>query len=115
MASMSFNVPVPFAVRVRTITATGSVDSQALPDYQILCNFSAAGSLTLPPPSSGRVLKVKDVSGSAAIHSVTIAQHATEKIDGGNSYVLSVNSGAVELTSDGTNWYVTASYNGIVI
>jgi len=101
---------------VQSVTKTGAYtcDSSAQGDYVVLCNFSAAHAVTLPPATSGRVIKVKDIAGNAATDNITITP-ASGTIDGASTYVLNLNHAGVELTCDGTNWWVTAEYNGTVI
>ena len=101
-------------VTTRTIASTGTVDSTATSDFQIFCNFSAAGSVTLPVPTAGRVLRIKDIAGNAGTDNITVTPN-TGTIDGSATYVLNINKAGVELTSDGTNWFVTAEYDGTVI
>lgn len=74
---------------------------------------AAARTITLPAPTNGRVLFVKDLNGTSASHHITINPFASETIDGASSYVLSTNYASVEFTSDGTNWSVLAD-NGSV-
>lgn len=97
-----------------TKTTTYVCDSGSVPDYVVLCNFSAAHPVTLPAATSGRVIKVKDIAGNAATDNITITP-ASGTIDGASTYVLNLNHAGVELTCDGTNWWVTAEYNGTVI
>jgi hypothetical protein len=93
---------------------TYAVDSGASPDFLVLLTGNAF-TATLPVPTAGRVLKFKDAAGNASTQNKTIAPHAAETIDGAASYVLTLNKACVELTSDGTNWFVTGEYNGTVI
>jgi hypothetical protein len=97
-----------------TKSATYAVDSGTTADNVIFMTGNAF-TATLPAPTAGRVLKFKDAAGNATTQNKTISQHAAETIDGAATYVLSGNWDCVELTSDGTNWFVTAEYNGTVI
>ena len=65
-------------------------------------------------PTAGRVLRIKDIAGNAGTDNITVTPN-TGTIDGSATYVLNINKAGVELTSDGTNWFVTAEYNGTVI
>lgn len=89
-----------------TITAPRAiVVSGAMPDNTILCNFSVAGAITLPAAGtagSSYQLTFKDISGAAATNNITL----NGTIDGGSSYVINANYGAVTLRSDGTQWWV---------
>lgn len=72
-----------------------------------LVNSSAAAmAFTLPAPAAGMSFTFKDSGNDASSNNITITQHGSEKIDGQNSYVISVNYGFVSLVSDGTNWFV---------
>jgi len=83
----------------------------AAADNAILVDTSGgAVVLTLPAPTNGRVLKVKDVAGSAATNNITINPHSGETIDGGSSLVIADNWGSVDLISDGTDWYLNKYY-----
>ncbi len=111
-SSSLLSVTAGLQVTAKSVSATYTVDSGSTPDYQLLLSGSAF-TITLPAPTPGRVLKFKNATSSAT--SYTIKQHASETIDGATSYVLNVAWGEIELTSNGTNWFVTGSYNGTVI
>lgn len=91
----------------KTITANYTVDSVTTDDI-IYCNQSAAITITLPTPTSGRTIVVKDTSGNAQINTITIAPHASEKIEGlSASKVLYTNFGGWTFTADATgNWWM---------
>jgi len=101
----------------QTITSNYSIDSLAYPDFVILCSFPGSSrTVTMPAPTLGRMLMVKDVTGNAgAGSSIALAPFASETIDGASSYTINVNYGGLLLGSDGTNWFVLAAYNGTVI
>lgn len=67
---------------------------------------SAPVTYTLPSPALNFKIKIKD-SGNAQTNNITINPHSAETIDGQSSIVMSFPYGYVELTSDGTNWFVT--------
>lgn len=76
-------------------------------DNVVLVDSSGgARNITLPAPTSGRVLKIKDNTGSAATNNITVLPNAAELIDGAASKVISNNWGSVELVSDGTDWFL---------
>lgn len=103
-------------VEQRTITASTYTIDSLTPDYVIFTDSTSnAINIILPVPTSGRVLVIKDKTGKAAIHSVTITHHALETIDGANNYVLDVKYSGVQLISDGINWSVCGSYNGTIV
>jgi hypothetical protein len=90
----------------RTVTASFTIDTTTS-DYQIFCNASAAITVTLPAPTNGRELRIKDISYNAATNNITVAQHASELIENiAASYLIQANGGAITLCSDGTNWYL---------
>lgn len=90
----------------RTITANLTVDTTTT-DYLILCNNSGGITITLPAPTTGRVLVIKDIAGTSNTNNITIARHASETIEGvAASKILQTNYGSVSLSSDGTNWWM---------
>jgi hypothetical protein len=97
-----------------TYTVDENIGYDIHPDGTVLLSGSAF-TATLPNPAlwGGRKLKFKATASSATTY--TLAPHASETIDGASSYAITVKYGCVELTCDGTNWWVTGSYNGTVI
>jgi hypothetical protein len=101
-----------------TITAsTYSVDTHTTTSDLMIFTDSTSNTvaITLPAPSAGRLIYVKDKTGKAATHNVTISQHSAETIDGASSLTLSKNYDAVLLISDGTNWAIIGEYAGSII
>jgi hypothetical protein len=93
-------------VTTRTITTSYAIDSTAT-DYEIFANCSAPCTVTLPALTNGRTILVKDISGAATTNNITIAQHASENIEGvAASYLIQVSYGFVSLTTDATNWWL---------
>lgn len=91
---------------IRTITANLTVDTTTTDDI-IYCNASGAITVTLPAPTAGRVLTIKDISGNATTNNITIARHASETIEGlASSYVIQVSYENVIISSDGANWWI---------
>lgn len=83
--------------------ATGTINDLAT-YVGVTGPWSAGASiLTLPSGFAGKQLTVKDESGQAEAHPITITG-AT--IDGQPSYVISVNYGSVTLSHSGTAWFV---------
>ena len=98
-------------LNAQSVTKTGNytVDSGAVPDVFVLANPAAGFTITLPTPTAGRILFFKDISGTAETNNVTIAQHASESIEGlASSYLLQTNWQGLLFTCDGTNWFVFA-------
>jgi hypothetical protein len=89
----------------RTITGNLTVDTTTT-DYVIFCNQSTGITITLPTPTNGRTLIIVDISGNAQTNNITIAPHASEKIEGLNSSkIYQTNFGSLVLVADGTNWW----------
>lgn len=90
----------------KTVTANYTVDTTTTDDI-ILCNASGAINVTLPLPTAGRTLTIKDISGAATTNNITIVRHAAENIEGlASSYVINTSFQTVILTADGTNWWI---------
>lgn len=67
---------------------------------------AGAVQITLPTPSLGFVVTIKDVGGLTPNNPITIARAGSELIDGGaNSISISSSLEAVTLISDGTDWF----------
>lgn len=73
-------------------------------------NTTAARIITLPLANSvanGRFLIIKDSTGTANTHNITINPAGSDLIDGQGSYVINTNYGVVELIGDGNaKWQV---------
>lgn len=70
-------------------------------------NTAAARSLTMPAPVSGARFWIKDVSFLAATNNITFLQNSGEKLEGtAQSYVYSINGGAAQWASNGTDWFL---------
>lgn len=71
----------------------------------VLVNASgAARTITLPTPTSGKIIRVKKTDSSA--NAVTISRSSTETIDGNNSVSLAAQYDSYTMVSDGTNWFI---------
>ncbi len=90
----------------KTFSSTGTVDTSTN-DLLIYADTSGSGfTLTLPPPTNGRTLIVKDKKQSFNSNNLTIAPNGSEKIDGvAASVVLNITNEQIILTSDGTDWF----------
>jgi hypothetical protein len=94
--------------QITVVSSTYSVDTNSsTSDYIIFTDSTNnAITITLPTPAAGRTLIIKDKTGKAATHNVTISHHASETIDGSNTYVIYVNYTSITICSDGSNWSI---------
>jgi len=69
-------------------------------------SIGAPSSVRLPPPSSGKQVRVKDVGGVAGVQSITVLPNGAETIDGEPNQLISTDRGSQTYISDGTNWDV---------
>lgn len=93
-----------FAVR-RTGTAVN-----ALSDDDVIIGVtdtSVPRTITLASldVADGRIMLIKDESGSAGTNNITIATEGAETIDGASSTSIIVDYGVLRIYSDGTNWF----------
>ena len=58
---------------------------------------------------AGRTYTIKDESGAAAAHVITLNTESSQKIDGQLTYVITQNYGSITVYSDGANWFTVAS------
>jgi hypothetical protein len=90
-----------------TIAASTYTVDSVTTDYIIYTNSTSNTiTITLPTPTNGRLLIIQDKAGTNGTNNVTINPHASEKINGASSFVMSQNYGSMRITSDGTNWFV---------
>ncbi len=54
----------------------------------------------------GAWLKIVDAGGGAATYNITIDGSGSETINGSTTHVVSIDRGAVEIYTDGSNWFV---------
>lgn len=97
----------PVVGTVRTVTTTFTVDS-VTPDYEFYADTTGgAFNLTLPTPTSGRLLTVVDVKLNFGTAALTLVPHGAEKINlvAGN-LILSANGARYTIESNGTDWFV---------
>jgi hypothetical protein len=77
-------------------------------DYWLgVTDTGSARTVTLPTAVgvSGRVFVVKDESGAAGTHNITLATQGSETIDGAGSLAISTNYGSSRVMSDGSDWF----------
>lgn len=93
-------------VTTRTITANLTIDTTTT-DEVIFCNQSGAITVTLPAPTNGRRITIKDISGTAQTNNITVARHGSENIEGlAASKIIQGNFDGDTFVSDGTNWWM---------
>lgn len=110
----TYTVPVQYGQEgySTTVTSSYTCDSLTFPDFNILCNFSAGHTITLPAVTVGRTLKIFDISGTAATNHITVSP-ASGTINGAASYVISVAYGSATIQSDGTNWFISSTATAV--
>lgn len=99
---LSWSTFIPYSVS--SITANTSAASGTV----YLCDTSGgAFNVTLPTPTSGAVVTIKDKTGNFQTNNLTVLRNGTEKIEGlSASKPLITNWGAWTFFSDGTDWYM---------
>lgn len=90
----------------RTVISVAS--NVTLTNYAIhLVNTSAARSLTLPTPTAGAMITIKDISNNANVNNITIVRAGSEQIEGVSAnYVFDIAFQSLTLVSDGSSWWV---------
>lgn len=87
----------------RTVTTTATVGAH---DTVVYCNQSAAFNLTLPAATDGRVIIIKDISGTATTNVVTVLRAGSDVIDGGTSVSINVNYMSITLVGKSGRWSI---------
>ncbi len=82
--------------------------SAAISDYTLVFTGTSAATLTLPDATAcaGREYKIKNVSSNTSV--LTIATTSSQTIDGLSSWVLDEANEAINVVSNGTDWYVAS-------
>lgn len=85
-----------------------SGNTAATSGFIYLADTSGASfTITLPTPVSGRVVIVKDKTGSFQTNNLTVARNGSEMIEGiAANKTLQTNWGCWSFFSDGINWYM---------
>ncbi len=88
-------------------TAVSDAAYQALVTDHLIAYtaLTAPRTVTLPSATVGQVIIVKDETGSAGTHTITVAAPAGETIDGAASVALSTNYGVVRCYASGSAWF----------
>lgn len=72
-----------------------------------LVDTTAARSLTLPTPTNGAFIVIKDSTGNCATNNITLVRAGTEKIETvAANYVLNVSLGSWTLVSNSVDWFI---------
>lgn len=76
-------------------------------EFILACSHPSAITVTLASNTveAGRVLIIKDESGSALTNNISVVTEGSETIDGSASTSIMTNYGEVRLYSDGTDWF----------
>jgi hypothetical protein len=84
-----------------------TIDTTTTDDI-IYCNQSASITITLPTPTNGRTIVIKDTTGNAQINTITVARHASENIEGlAANKTLYTNFGSWTFSADSSgNWWM---------
>jgi len=96
------------SARVATSTP---IALSAITDYSVGVNVGSASSVVLPAGTDGQIFVVFDASGAAATNNITITGTGGQLINGGASYVVSTNYGAVSLQFIVSGWTVISAVN----
>lgn len=74
-------------------------------------SISTGRTVTLPAASSmtNKTIIIKDESGSAGTHNITIDGFGSETIDGSTTKVISSNFGSITMYSNGSDWFTIHS------
>ncbi len=97
----------------KTFSTTGTIDTSTKDMIIYADTTSAAFTLTLPAPTNGRTIIVKDKKQTFGTNNLTVARNGSEKIDGASaSLTLNTNNTSVIIYSDGTDWYTQSSGSG---
>lgn len=79
-------------------------------DITIHVNTTTARTINLPSTTlSGRIVTIKDVTGSAGTNAITISAGGTVLIDGATSYQIASNYGSAQFQWNGTKWVVISA------
>ena len=73
-------------------------------DINLVSSGSANVTVTLPAPSSGKLVTVKKIDSGAG--GVIVSRNNTDTIDGAVSKILYHRYEAITVASDGTDWFI---------
>ena len=90
----------------KTFSSTGTIDTSTNDNIIYADTSGGAFTLTLPAPTNGRFIVLKDKKQTFNTNNLTLSPHGGEKIDGvASTLTLSSQNEGIFLTSDGTDWY----------
>jgi len=85
-------------------TAISTTGNSAASTFELVTTAASTITRTLPAPAANTIIGFKKIDSGAG--TVVITQHASEKIDGANTFTISTQYASIQLISDGTNWFV---------
>src|SRR5580658_8236002 len=96
-----------FSGNYRSFTANTTASST---DYALAFTGTTASSVTLPDATTctGRIYLLKNANTAGVTPLVTVITTSSQTIDGASSYLLDQHDESVMVTSNGTNWNVSA-------
>jgi hypothetical protein len=103
-----------FSGNYRSFTANTTASST---DYALAFTGTTASSLTLPDATTctGRIYLLKNANTAGVTPLVTVITTSSQTIDGASSYLLDQHDESVMVTSNGTNWNVSAQNASAVL
>ncbi|HEY4875525.1 MAG TPA: hypothetical protein VIH86_08145, partial [Puia sp.] len=96
-----------FSGNYRSFTGNTTASST---DYSLAFTGTTASSVTLPDATgcTGRIYLIKNANTAGITPLVTVITTSSQTIDGASSYLLDQHDESVMITSNGTNWNVSA-------
>lgn len=91
----------------RRAVADAAIEVAATDQLVAATGVTAPRAITLPLASTmaGQRVSVKDETGNANTHNLTVTRSGSDTIDGATTYVISTNYGFATFYSNGTNWF----------
>ena len=90
--------------RVNVTSIIGNTTLAATDDIVWVDTSSSAITITLPAPTAGKIITIRDSAGNAGTNNVTINDNGTELINGVGTQTISTNYGVLRVCSNGTTW-----------
>lgn len=101
--------------QLQNVSLVDAADSPyAISDLDVFVGVdSSAGPVVIDlppaPTSTGRVIEIYDVSGTASTNNITVSPFGPDLISGAASQTISTSYGGITIVSDGTNWEIVAT------